>query len=45
MMVPLLEVKDLYVQFSVFEGELKVLNGVNLKINEGEKIGYHNINN
>ncbi|HBY57724.1 MAG: Oligopeptide/dipeptide ABC transporter, ATPase subunit [Atribacteria bacterium 34_128] len=39
MMVPLLEVKDLYVQFSVFEGELKVLNGVNLKINEGEKIG------
>jgi peptide/nickel transport system ATP-binding protein len=35
----LLEIKDLYVRFKVFEGELKVLNGVNLVIGEGEKVG------
>lgn len=39
MMIPLLAIKNLHVQFRVFEGELKVLNGVNLTINEGEKIG------
>ena len=36
---PLLEIKDLSVRFKVFEGDLKVLNGVNLTINEGEKVG------
>lgn len=38
-MIPLLEIKNLHVQFTVFDGELKVLNGVNLTINRGEKIG------
>jgi peptide/nickel transport system ATP-binding protein len=36
---PLLAIKDLHVQFKVFEGVLKVLNGVNLTIYEGEKVG------
>lgn len=35
----LLEIRDLYVRFKVFEGELSVLNGVNLEIYEGEKVG------
>lgn len=35
----LLEMKDLYVNYSIYEGILKVLNGVQLKIGEGEKIG------
>ncbi len=38
-MMPLLEIKNLHVQFRVFEGELKVLNGVDIVISEGEKIG------
>jgi peptide/nickel transport system ATP-binding protein len=38
-MMPLLEIKNLHVEFRVFEGELKVLNGVDIVINEGEKIG------
>ena len=37
--VPLLEVKDLRVHYSVYEGVLKVLNGVNLTLQKGEKIG------
>ncbi len=36
---PLLEIRNLHVQFNVFEGNLKVLNGVELKIGEGEKVG------
>lgn len=38
-MVPLLEIKNLHVQFRVFDGELKVLNGVDMVVNEGEKVG------
>jgi len=36
---PLLEIKDLHVSFKVFGGILKVLNGVNMIIHRGEKIG------
>ena len=36
---PLLEIKNLHVRFKVFEGELKVLNGMDLVIGEGEKVG------
>lgn len=35
----LLEIKDLKVSFEVFGGTLKVLDGVNLKVNKAEKIG------
>ncbi|UCB47529.1 MAG: ABC transporter ATP-binding protein [Spirochaetota bacterium] len=35
----LLEIKDLKVHFDVYGGTLKVLNGVNLKMDEGEKVG------
>ncbi|GAG12071.1 unnamed protein product, partial [marine sediment metagenome] len=35
---PLLEIKDLHVGFNVFEGTLKVLDGVNLTICRGEKV-------
>lgn len=38
-MIPLLEIKNLHVGFRIFEGELKVLNGVNMVIGEGEKVG------
>jgi len=38
-MSPLLEIKNLHVQFKVFEGILKVLNGIDMEINEMEKIG------
>ena len=37
--MPLLEVKDLRVQYRVYEGMLKVLNGVNLTLEKGEKVG------
>ncbi len=36
---PLLEIKDLYVQFKVYGGLLKVLDGVNFYVNTGEKVG------
>lgn len=36
---PLLEVKDLRVEFKVYGGVLKVLDGVNLKVFPGEKVG------
>jgi len=36
---PLLKVNDLYVSFRTYKGILKVLDGVNLHINEGERIG------
>jgi peptide/nickel transport system ATP-binding protein len=36
---PLLEVKDLYVQFKVYGGILKVLDGVNFMVSAGEKVG------
>lgn len=35
----LLEVKDLHVGYRIFEGYLKVLNGVALWVNEGERVG------
>jgi len=35
----LLAVRDLYVGFRIFEGDLKVLNGVCLDINVGERVG------
>jgi peptide/nickel transport system ATP-binding protein len=37
--MPLLEVKDLRVQYRVYEGMLKVLNGVSLSLEKGEKVG------
>lgn len=37
--MPLLEVKDLKVHYRVYEGMLKVLNGVNLTLEKGEKVG------
>lgn len=33
-----LEIKNLYVSFNVFEGEAKVINGVNLYIKDGEAV-------
>lgn len=39
MTTPLLEIKDLYVGFKVYEGILKVLDGVNFTVREGEKVG------
>lgn len=36
---PLLEIKDLHVYFRVFGGTLKVLNGVDLLVYRGERIG------
>jgi peptide/nickel transport system ATP-binding protein len=38
-MEPLLDVKDLYVNYKTYMGELKVLNGVNLTVHKGEKVG------
>lgn len=38
-MTPLLEVKNLHVGFRIFDGYLKVLDGVELTINEGERVG------
>jgi len=38
-MPPLIEVKDLYVSYKTYKGILKVLNGVHLYVNEGERIG------
>lgn len=35
----LLNIKDLYVWYKVYGGYLKVLNGVNLMIREGERVG------
>jgi peptide/nickel transport system ATP-binding protein len=35
----LLEVKDLHVGFKIFEGHLRVLNGVRLDVKEGERVG------
>ncbi|MGQ9551141.1 MAG: ABC transporter ATP-binding protein [Candidatus Bathycorpusculaceae bacterium] len=38
-MEPLLDVKDLYVNYKTYMGELKVLNGVNFTVHKGEKVG------
>ncbi len=35
----LLEIKDLHVEFKVYGGVLKVLDGVNFHVNAGEKVG------
>ncbi len=39
MKLPLLEIKDLHLQFKTYDGLLKVLDGINLKIFPGEKVG------
>ena len=36
---PLLEIKDLHVQFDVYGGTLRVLDGVNFTVHRGEKVG------
>ena len=38
-METLLDIHDLFVNFRIYEGTLKVLNGVNLTIGKGEKVG------
>lgn len=35
----LLEIRDLQVSFRIFEGELRVLMGVQLRVSEGERVG------
>jgi len=35
----LLEIEDLYVNYRVYEGSLRVLNGVKFKVEKGEKVG------
>ena len=35
----LLEIKNLHVGFKIFEGHLRVLNGVHLDVKEGERVG------
>lgn len=35
----LLDIRDLYVEFKVYEGKLKVLNGVFLSVREGQRVG------
>ena len=35
----LLNIKDLFVDYGVYEGSLKVLNGINFKVGKGEKVG------
>jgi len=37
--LPLLEIKDLHLQFKTYDGLLKVLNGINLKVFPKEKVG------
>ncbi|MDA4119585.1 MAG: ATP-binding cassette domain-containing protein, partial [Thaumarchaeota archaeon] len=37
--MPLLEVKDLRVHYRVYEGTLKVLNGINISLEKWEKVG------
>ncbi len=39
MQTPLLEIKNLHLQFKTFEGNLNVLNGVDLTVMPGEKVG------
>ena len=39
MSTTLLEIKDLHVHYKVFEGKLKVLDGVNFYIKPGERVG------
>lgn len=36
---PLLEVKNLHIGYKTYLGKLKVLNGVNLTVHQGEKVG------
>jgi peptide/nickel transport system ATP-binding protein len=36
---PLLDIRDLRVNFKVYGGELKVLDGVNITVNRGERVG------
>jgi peptide/nickel transport system ATP-binding protein len=36
---PLLEIKDLHIGYKTYLGKMKVLNGVNLTVHQGEKVG------
>ncbi len=36
---PILKIEDLHVEFKVYEGVLRVLNGVQLTVNPGERVG------
>jgi peptide/nickel transport system ATP-binding protein len=38
-METLLEIKDLFASYRIYEGQLKVINGLNLKVPCGEKVG------
>ncbi|MCR4428528.1 MAG: ABC transporter ATP-binding protein [Caldiserica bacterium] len=38
-MVPLLEITNLFVSYKIYEGKLKVLDGVNFSVGNGEKVG------
>jgi peptide/nickel transport system ATP-binding protein len=35
----LIDIQDLHIQFNIYEGITKVLNGVNFKVKRGEKVG------
>jgi len=35
----LLKIENLHVEFKVYEGRLRVLNGVNLSVQVGERVG------
>lgn len=35
----LLEIKDLFINYKTYNGSLKVLNGINLYVNKGERVG------
>ncbi len=39
MQVPLINIKNLHLEYKVFGGELKVLDGVNFTVEQGEKVG------
>ena len=39
MQVPLIDIKDLYLEFKVFGGTLKVLDGLNFTVWPKEKVG------
>ncbi len=39
MAVPLIEIKNLHINFKVYEGILKVINGINFYIKPGERVG------
>ncbi|MDA4121120.1 MAG: ABC transporter ATP-binding protein [Thaumarchaeota archaeon] len=38
-MAGFLDIQDLRLEYKVYEGQLKVLNGINITVNKGEKVG------